>query len=282
MLRWRVNLARWAPDDDTLDDLAAALPPADGAAVRAFIRPPDRARSVVSRHLQLAAVAAALGVTRSEVKLARTVRGGKPFVVEPGRDHPSRVSSPNATFSTSHDGPWVVLAFHPLLLVGVDVAAPQAGSASWRGVAARGFRVITLPREWAAVAAAPTPAAQDTIFRRHWALKEAFVKARGDGVAGELGGIEFSFDDHSPSRPRLTLDGAPAPDWAFEMVDLHDGSALATALGAPRFALDAGGTLIASLGVPHVSAADVTAAAASPWSDWVDVLAASVLPDDVF
>ena len=281
MLRWRVNIGRWAPDDDILHDLAAALPPADGAAVRAFLRPPDRARAVVSRHLQLAAVAAALGVGRADVKLARTLRGGKPFVLEPGRDHPCRVSAPNATFSTSHDGPWVALAFHPLLLVGVDVAArrpgPPRGAASLRAA----FASSLSPREWATVAAAPTPAAQDDVFRRHWALKEAFVKARGDGVAAELGGVEFSFGA-SPCRPRLVLDGAPAPDWAFDVVDLPDGSALATALGPPDAALDGGGTLIASLGVPRGAAAAIAAAAAPPWPDWVDVPAANVLPEDVF
>lgn len=277
-LRWRVNLARWTPgvDEDTLHDLAAALPPVDAAAVRAFARPADRARALVSRHLQRAAVAAALGVGRDAVVVGRSIKGNKPYVAAPAAAaRPS--THPNALFSVSHDGPWVVLALHPLLLVGVDVASPRPGGPRGAAALRAAFASSLSPREWATVAAAPSLAAQDAAFRRHWALKEAFVKARGDGVATELGAYEFSI---APGRPpSLSLNGVPAPDWAFDVVDLPDGAALATALGPPSAALDAGGTLRASLGRAAVAGGDLEDGLAGGWPAWVDMPVGNVLPD---
>ena len=58
--------------------------------------------------------------------------------------------------------------------------------------------------------APPTPAAQQDAFQRVWSCKEAFVKARGDGLALELGRTDFWF---GPGGVRVSLDGVVQPDW---------------------------------------------------------------------
>ena len=47
------------------------------------------------------------------------------------------------------------------------------------------------------------------MFRRHWSLKEAYVKARGDGIGFELGQCEFVFegDCRSADTAFVKMDG---------------------------------------------------------------------------
>ena len=48
----------------------------------------------------------------------------------------------------------------------------------------------------------------DVLFQRHWALKEAFVKARGDGIAFGLRNAEFDFGGNPwNNAPHLRLHG---------------------------------------------------------------------------
>ena len=48
--------------------------------------------------------------------------------------------------------------------------------------------------QWNAIMGPSSEDEQRSVFRRHWSLKEAFVKARGDGIGFELGKCEFVFD----------------------------------------------------------------------------------------
>ena len=83
-------------------------------------------RAVDCRLLQRAACHEAYGVAHTAALILRT-KGGKPYLAarpdtalegtaEPG---------PNWNFNVSHEGHYVVLAAEPLLLCGVDVAAPD-------------------------------------------------------------------------------------------------------------------------------------------------------------
>ena len=219
-LRWAVRLPPGSPSPRQLTLASAALPdPAARAAVGSFHRPADRTRALASRLLQAAAPAGAglPGIGWGSAPIARTAKGGKPYLDfndagawEGGCDAaPLRAwreaSAPNFNFNVSHDGAWAALAAEPVALVGVDIAAPPSArggggsSASLRGVAElkRDFEACLAPSEWAAVeaagasAASDATAAEDAAFRAHWALKEAFAKARGDGLGCDFGGLAF-------------------------------------------------------------------------------------------
>ena len=234
-----------------------------------------------------------------------------------GGAHSSAAAAPNFNFNVSHDGPWLALAAEPLLLVGVDVCSPRvigggagAGGGERGGAgrteddANRASRPALSPPspalgaarlrsslgsalsdpEWSRVALEPEAASQDALFRKFWALREAWSKARGDGLgAADLARAEFSIgasgsgesggngesgdgdeeeEKHLSPSPRISLrlDGALQDQWSFELHDLSDGTALAVALGPPSAAVDAGGTFLETLGRPSMTRAEVEGA----------------------
>ena len=56
----------------------------------------------------------------------------------------------------------------------------------------------------------------DTRFRQIWSLKEAFVKATGEGLGFDLGRIEFGIDDKK-NVASVSIDGKRQKDWKFHM-----------------------------------------------------------------
>lgn len=87
-------------------------------------------RAVACRLLQRAACHEAYGVAHTAALIQRT-KGGKPYLAARpdtalnGTPDPG----PNWNFNVSHEGHYVVLAAEPLLLCGVDVAAPDQSRA---------------------------------------------------------------------------------------------------------------------------------------------------------
>ena len=202
-LRWAVDLSRWRPGQAERTLLLSLLPADDAAAVANVRGRPDRRRALASRLAQRRCVADALEHEFSAVVLART-KGGKPFEAS-GAARPA--GAENFNFNVSHDGHFVVLASDPALLVGVDVNAPfelrarNEAAGGFDGVRAT-FDAVLTEREWEAVEGAADEAARIFAFRRAWSLKEAFVKARGDGLAFELRRVEFAFCDPPHARAR--------------------------------------------------------------------------------
>ena len=247
---------------------------------------------------------------------------------EEGAGATAGATAPNFNFNVSHDGPWLALAAEPLLLVGVDVASPRViggrggagndeggssssssssspekaappAAAAAAAAAAPPLGAARLRRslgsaladsEWRRVSSEPDAASQDILFRRFWALRESWSKARGDGLGSrDLSRAEFSIGGgggdggeeegeaepglpfpppSSPSSPppppplpppriALRLDGIAQEQWAFELHDLPDGSALAVALGPPSAVVDAGGTFLETLGRTAMTGAEV-------------------------
>ena len=144
--------------------------------------------------------------------------------------------------------------------------------------------------ERAGRAAGPSPpaaaaVAEDAAFRAHWALKEAYTKARGDGLGCAFGGIAFegvvgggggedggggecgggacvvgwaaaprATPVRLPARP--TLRGRPA--WRFELhaLDGPAGHIAAVARGPAADAVDEGGAFVATLLAPGRAVGD--------------------------
>ena len=183
--RWVVDVAAWQPSEAELRFLLTVLPASDRTAALAF-RGMDRKRAVVSRLLQRHCIRASLQLPEERVVVART-KGGKPFEASGLPRPPSRA---NFNFNVSHEGQLVVLASDPALLVGIDVSAPfelRGGPSMGDFAEVRASFANTLSeREWEAVEAAGGEAERIRAFRRQWSLKEAYVKARGDGLAFEL------------------------------------------------------------------------------------------------
>jgi 4'-phosphopantetheinyl transferase len=114
---------------------------------------------------------------------------------------------PRLQFSLSHSGGLVACAVTTDSAIGIDVEATSPHRAGL-DVAKHHFA----PDEVAFLRAAP-PNDQREIFIRFWTLKEAFIKATGEGLSRPLDSFSFSLDPTSVTfHPD---DPAEAASWTF-------------------------------------------------------------------
>lgn len=205
--RWFVDTNAWQPSQAELSLLLSLLPAAESTAVLVFQGLVDRKRALLSRMLQRHCIATSLQLPHERVIVART-EGGKPFEASGLQRNAARS---NFNFNVSHEGQLVVLASDLALLIGIDVSAPfeLRGGPSLGDFdeLRRRFANTMTEREWEEVEAAGDEAERVRAFRRQWSLKEAFVKARGDGLGFALRRVEFCL-----RKPR-----APPPEAAGEV-----------------------------------------------------------------
>ena len=120
-------------------------------------------------------------------------------------------------------------------------------------------------------------------FRKLWSLKEAFVKARGDGIAFELVKCEFELCSGKGGldTARVAVDGIPRTDWAFFVHPLACGHWVSTSRGPPADAIDAHGEFRATFGEPRLGATVHAAELARGEPPFVSRNVASLLPDEL-
>lgn len=189
-----VDVSTWRPTRGEWLYLMSLLSPDESAAVERIRLTIDRKRAMVSRLLQRRSVSEGLRVPYAGVFIRRT-KGGKPFEGGSVKRAPKLA---NFNFNVAHEGHFVVLASDPALLVGIDISAPfeiREGKhiGSTIEELRRSFEHSFTDDEWETMGSAPTEVERVRAFRAQWSLKEAFVKARGDGLAFELRRVEFCF-----------------------------------------------------------------------------------------
>ena len=247
-VRWAVNSTRWKPGEREMEFLLKILPVHERERVMRFKREEDRKRALVSRLMQRACVGTCAVVETTDAVEIRRTKGGKPFMyVEENATTKERrraTAAPNFNFNVSHEGDFVVLASEPVCVVGVDVAAPsqvrrthatmktKPNSPHRNGVhkideqrappppltvdeLRRSFGRTCTSAEWDAIARDDE---QEAAFRRHWSCKEAFAKARGDGLGLDLQRAEFTIKRVGETfRAELRMDGHIDRRWAFHV-----------------------------------------------------------------
>lgn len=317
-LRWAVDVYGWEPGAAEWAFLLAQLSEGERERTCRFVFRDDQKRALVSRLMQRRCCAEVLSAPRGAPLPMGLTKGGKPFV---RGSVPRPPSAPNFNYNVSHEGAWVVLAAEPLLLVGVDVAAPQGarrgapaaprcGKAAAQGAPDVNPKSLEQlfdsmagslsPAEWAHVRAGRCAAAQESAFRQLWSLKEAFVKARGDGLAFHpLARAEFTLrragcDGAGPgeggSEPAcaeggaaisLRVDGAEAAGWSFSLQQLPADHWVAVARGPPEAAVDAWGEFTATMASRPLSAAACVAARCEPRSGWALLRVEGLLAEEL-
>ena len=127
-------------------------------------------------------------------------------------------------FNIAHTEGLVVMAVARVTAVGVD--AERADSRPRLEIARQYFS----PVEAAALEALPA-ADQPGRFQRLWTLKEAYLKATGEGIAGGLAGITFHLDQDA-----VRFECATDPEvalWQFREFTLPGGFRVALACRVP-------------------------------------------------
>ena len=127
-------------------------------------------------------------------------------------------------FNISHSGDFVVCAVALEFDVGVDIEHMERANDVL--AIARHFFSAT---ELAALQAAPAARQRDRFFD-YWTLKEAYMKARGEGIALGLGNFSFHLADEREIAVEFSAaidDHAPA--WRFRLFDPAPGYRMALA-----------------------------------------------------
>lgn len=235
-LRWAVNSAEWQPEGEGAGRefrfLVSLIPEAEEREqVTRFIFFKDQKRALLSRLLCRRASAAVLGLSSfAGLHIART-KGRKPFLKDP-RPPEHRADLDNFNFNVSHEGDWVVLASEPICVCGIDVAAPEDRRGGGKRIDLfEDFADQLTEEEWRlvqeeAAVRRPDVSSDETpgyeAFQRLWSCKEAFTKARGDGLGFRLQRAGFSFQQLEPDTglgpaflAAVRLDGQPVADWRF-------------------------------------------------------------------
>lgn len=263
-LRWAVNIQDWQPAGDAEGEefqflLTLIREAADRERVLKFRTLDDKKRALLSRLLCRRACTAVLGLDSfTDLEIART-KGKKPFLKRP---RPASSDLANFNFNVSHEGDWVVLASEPLCVCGVDVAAPPSSRARPLDMSKEELPQLT-KEEWAAVrragrldpASVPKELRGYDMFQRHWSAKEAFVKARGDGLAFELGRAAFQFEESLQGGAdcfvgAVCVDGKAAPRWRFFQSKFGTDHWITVARGPTGDIQDADGAFTATLQRP--------------------------------
>ncbi len=237
-----VNIPRRLPAEVT-ERLRLALPDEECARHARFGDEGAAGEFLCGRALLRAVLSTWAPVDRREWRFSLNAHG-RPGIAAP--------SSP-LHFNLSHTRGMVVLALGPDPSVGVDVERLDR-SVRPMEVADRFFS----PLEVEGLRALPTERHRDR-FLALWTLKEAYIKARGMGLALPLRDFSFS-PDEAPPRVRFEPSLHDDEDrWRFERVDLDSGHRVAVAARVPRLTVQLSRVdleaLASHVGLPHTAAA---------------------------
>ncbi|WP_048435727.1 4'-phosphopantetheinyl transferase family protein, partial [Methylobacterium platani] len=144
------------------------LPPGEAARIARFRQPQDRLERAAAHGLLRHLLAPRLGRDPAGIALARD-EGDRPFL--PGQ--------PGLDLNLSHGGGWVAVGLSTVGRIGVDVEA-AGRPVDWDGIAP----VFLHPGELAAYRTLPAGARPRRALE-WWSVKEAFLKATGEGLIAE-------------------------------------------------------------------------------------------------
>lgn len=209
---WRIALA--VPDAEHAER-AAVLAPDERARGARFHFERDRRRWTAARGAVRALLAGYAGVPAASVAF-RVGPHGKPALDGPA-------ARAGLDFNVSHSGELALCAVTRARTVGVDVEAIRPDFAT--GEVARRFFA---PAEVAALEALP-PGERAEAFFACWTRKEAYIKARGTGIALGLDRFEVSLAPRGPAVLLATYD-EPAAAKRWRLVALTPGKGYAGAL----------------------------------------------------
>jgi 4'-phosphopantetheinyl transferase len=190
--------------------IAGPLSPDERARAGRFHAPEARRTFVFGRSLLRRLLAARLAVEPDSLSVD-TQPGGKPFLLR-------SASAADLRFNVSHSSAMIAIGLALGIEVGVDIERIQPMEDLPR-LADRIFSA----RERAEWQALPEPLRLDAFFRA-WTCKEAYVKATGEGLAGELSRIEVQFLPGQPVKLlRLPGDAEAGRRWAMHPIPLPPG-----------------------------------------------------------
>lgn len=204
---WRVSLTA---TPERVAALIGTLAPDERLRAARFRFPRDRTRSIIGRGLLRAILARYLGREPGAIALRYNAFGKPALADAPGWG--------GLRFNVSHADDLALYALARDREIGVDIERVRADVAVAR-VAERFFS----PREVAALRALD-PGRQPEAFARCWTRKEAYKKARGEGISVGLDRFDVSL---APGEPAAILasreEDAGCGRWSLHHLAPHPG-----------------------------------------------------------
>lgn len=207
--------------EQSVRQLASTLAPDEQARAQGYRLERDRDRFLVRRGILRHLLGRYVGREAKHVEISYGAYG-KPSLAHGCGDG-------MLCFSLAHSGQMALFAFARGREVGVDIESVRPMPDADR-IAARFFS----PRESAALRALPPEERQQAFFAC-WTRKEAYLKARGVGLSGELGQFEVTVVPAEPAS-LFSVGGDPrrALDWRLEDLTPAPGYAAALAVEGHR------------------------------------------------
>ena len=200
--------------------LLSYLAPDELKRMRRFVFRRDREQFIVARGYVRSILARYAGCDPSEIEFGYSTHG-KPFLSGP-------FTGDDLTFNVSHTRGIGLCAVSRGRALGVDVEEIRAG-VDILGIA----RTTFSPAERASIEALP-PEHQPMGFFNCWTRKEAYIKARGDGLSYPLDAFDVSLTPGEPAALLHSRDGEPERQrWTFHALDAGPGYAAALVAERP-------------------------------------------------
>jgi 4'-phosphopantetheinyl transferase len=211
---WRARLQGRGSELDALDRL---LSPDERARADRFHFPKDREQFIVARGTLRRLLSRYLSVEPVQVGFEYTSHG-KPYL-------PLEAGGDTLRFNVSHSGGLALYAVTRRREVGVDIEMIRPEVAG-EPLAERFFA----PAEVAALRTLPSPQQPEAFFAC-WTRKEAYIKARGEGLSLPLSAFEVTLRPGEPAALCSTkTDPGEAARWALTALDPGPGFAAALAV----------------------------------------------------
>jgi 4'-phosphopantetheinyl transferase len=210
---WRVVVSSSAASDAAA---AAALSEDERMRASRFHFEADRSRFVASHAALRGILASYLDATPASLAFG-TGAHGKPFLDAPAHGRSLR-------FSLSHSGDLALVAVSLGRDLGVDVEQVRP-RVDLEGFAARYFS----PRERDALARIP-PGDRLRAFLEIWTLKEAYLKACGDGLVRALDAFDVTIGDAHSGLLAVRDRPGDAARWALQRIEVGEDFAAALAV----------------------------------------------------
>lgn len=217
---WRIGLG---PDPALRSSLRSNLSQNERGRAERFVFAEDRDRFIIAHGALRAILGRYLRTHPTDIAFGET-NYGKPFLeANCGRDADS------LRFNLSHSGDQALCAVTRSREIGVDIEQVREDFDVYE-IADRFFS----PGEVAALRALPQASLREGFFTC-WTRKEAYIKARGEGLSMPLDRFEVSVAPGSEAR-LLSARGeaAGAPEWALRAFDPGEGYVAALAVEGAR------------------------------------------------
>ncbi|XP_028050848.1 L-aminoadipate-semialdehyde dehydrogenase-phosphopantetheinyl transferase [Monomorium pharaonis] len=225
-IRWAFNWKKWNPSEREFEHAISCIQSDEKERLKRFVFRKDVRASLVGRLLMRKFVNEYAGLPYDKITFIRDEHN-RPIL----KDNSTPIS-----FNVSHQGSYTVLAGETRnVKIGVDVMTlDYNGNKNVPDY----FRLMNKhfsTAEWEEIKdSSKSEAEQMSMFYRHWALKESYVKALGVGVFVDLGSIDFRTNSEL-SEDLITTDtilciNGIKQNWLFEEILLDSRHCVAVAL----------------------------------------------------